>query len=495
MRGSMAICTGEGPRPCPILSCGRPQRRDTSGHDSQRGGELSVIPRGVEASALGAVSGRRWVCALVALLAGRILFAIVAVPPWQQPDEHAHVAVAEVWRTRLSASGAADPGREQEILASMADHGWWRHYGKPTPGGPIPARFGLVPDPDVRVTIGIDPTWPEYHPLYYRSVAWLLSHIRAEAVTTDLYVMRGLSGLCALLTLYVAWRAAYDVFGVVGAGAVAGTLAVHPQFLIVSTSASPDAAINLAGAVFWWQALRSARAGTRVMSLAFLAMALLAAVVGSKADRMGVPLLAMVPAVILLVAAARGRLWLGAAIMAYAIAAVLLGVAFEDRLAALRHSIGEQLLPVPEARTDGFWWLFTTVLFKTWWFALGWIRYLAPAWWMWAATVLSAAALAGFVRRVFQPMDTSTRIWIALAVAMIAVQACAIYWTFFRAAVGPQGRYLMPVVVPTLMLLWMGIQAWVPSRSRSVAAAGLIVFVALLDVCAWLFIGLPAYMS
>ena len=174
-------------------------------------------------------------------------------------------------------------------------------------------------------------------------------------------------------------------------------------------------------------------------------------------------------------------------------AAFFVVLVFSDRwTGVVSNSFGPQMMPVVAAQSWDFFGRFSAVLFRTWWFALGWARYFAPSWWMVVAATLVLVAVVGVVRR-FAGTDAPTRTWMTLATAVIGVQVLAVYWTFFRAAVGPQGRYLFPVMVPTLLLLWVGIEACTPVRYRRYAAVGLVFLFALLDSAAWLLVGLPVY--
>lgn len=110
--------------------------------------------------------------------------------------------------------------------------------------------------------------------------------------------------------------------------------------------------------------------------------------------------------------------------------------------------------------------------------------------------VITLAAASGLVRRWREiALAAHTRTLLALAVASVSVQAAAVYWTFFRLGNGPQGRYLFPVLVPTLILLWVGLEAWIPrsQRAYAAAAAGVVLVFAALDSAVWLLVAIPAY--
>ena len=86
---------------------------------------------------------RRVLLAALLVLAVRLLLAILVIPPWQQPDEQAHVAATEAWRSRHEGSHVTDVLREREILQSMLSHRWWQHYGF-APPATAPRRFDAV---------------------------------------------------------------------------------------------------------------------------------------------------------------------------------------------------------------------------------------------------------------------------------------------------------------------------------------------------------------
>ena len=109
--------------------------------------------------------------------------------------------------------------------------------------------------------------------------------------------------------------------------------------------------------------------------------------------------------------------------------------------------VGYQLTLVPEAQSWGYLARFTEALLETWWFALGWVRYAPPTWWVTIVAALSACAAIGVVRR-FARDDARTRVLVVLATSLMAIQIAAVYWTYYRIAHGPQGKHLFPFLVP-----------------------------------------------
>lgn len=438
-----------------------------------------------------------------ALLACRLVLALVLIPPWQHPDEPTHVAYVELQRSRIMLlDGASDPAREAEILQSMVDHDWWIHRAVAFPvPTPMPERFkvfGTISGLRGRVVVDVvdirNP--PLFHVIAGRLVHWL----PRGTVVRDMYVLRVLSAFFGLLTLWVAWRAAHEMFGEAGASAVALLLAIHPQFALVATSASPDAAANFFGACAWWAAVAAV---SRDRILLPLAAMWTAAVAATLADRVGVPLVAIAfVAALVAVVAHMPRRTRRAAFMLI----VAIGVAETLAVAAValsevgrNYNIGDilsrGLIPVPGVMTWSSFVDFTWYLVKSWWHVIGWGRYPPPAWWTAVAALISAAGVVGLGRQwlTARALDDRTRMLLALAAVAVAIQLAAVYWTYFRLGIGGQGRYLFPVLVPSLLLLWMGLEAYVPPPRRTHAAAALVLLFGFLDAVAWALVAIPAY--
>jgi hypothetical protein len=75
---------------------------------------------------------------------------------------------------------------------------------------------------------------------------------------------------------------------------------------------------------------------------------------------------------------------------------------------------------------------------------------------------------------------------------VVLIQIAAVFSAFYTVA-NPHGRYLFPTMVPTLVLLWAGIDGWVPHQSRPYAAIGLVALFAVLDMAVWEFVAVPVW--
>lgn len=438
--------------------------------------------------------------AVFAVLAARLLLALTLIPPWQHPDEPTHVGRVELQRSLLLRLGATpETAREAEILESMTSYDWWAHRGMRAPSPSVihqgfgrVARGAVVPVGD-----GGD------HPLYHRALAGVLAWVPPLTVVQDMYVIRGVSALLGLLTLWVIWLGSREFLGRFG-GIVTTTLAaLHPQFAIVSTQAAPDAMTNLLGACVWWQAALTIKRRNPMFPLAILWAAAIAAV---AVDRMGAPLLAVACLVSLarmgLVASLSRR---EAALAALGAAALLtIGIAAGSRALGafgdtyqLQQVFSQEWTPVAEALTGQFFTEFTLWLHESWWLSLGWVRYTAPEWWTMIAAAVTLVAALGIGPHLLRTDDAHSRARLLVIVAAlgIAIQVAAVYWTFFRLGVGAQGRYLFPCLVPSLVLFWSGIEAWAPRSRRIHAAVALVTLFGLLDAAAWMLVAIPAYAS
>jgi hypothetical protein len=369
----------------------------------------------------------------------------------------------------------------------MIAHRWWEHYGRTPPGDPPPrlATYTGLP-------FGIDPVRANFSRAYYWTVGGILSLGPRMPVHLDLYLMRVLSAAFAAILLSVAWLGTREALGDTHAAVVTLLLALHPQFAVTATSANPDMFIDLAGACVWWQAMVGL-CRNRVSALGFVWVAAAAA---AFVDRMGVPLLIVALVATMFVLIRRAGLQLRTVLLsAAASAAIGTTLWFIDatwRVFSVG-AMGYQFDVVPTARTWDFFVRFTSFLAESWWLALGWVRYAPPAWWVAVAFLLSSVAIAGVLWRLARDGASRARVVVALALAVVGIQLAAEYWTFYRVATGPQGRHLFPVLVPTLVLMWMGIERVVPPSHRRQAAIGLVLTFALLDSLAWIVVAIPAY--
>lgn len=424
----------------------------------------------------------------LAIFACRAVLGLALIPPWQQPDEPTHLALVELRRSQIALlDGKPDPAREGEILSSMARHEWWKHRGRKAPEQ-LGARFVYA---DVQSTIYTIAPRPA---VYYRIAGELLSWLPRMSVADDLHALRVFSASLSMLTILVAWLGARECLGAAGGATVALLLALHPQFVVASTAVSADAMVSLLGATVWWQAAVALRRNQFLLPTAAMWVATFCA---ALTDRSALPLLVMAfaasVAIILLRLPFRGV----RVVLAVLVTAALTGISiWLARVLQTTFTVvpGNWFtMPVSEALNFDFFWRFSFFLLQSWWSSLGWVRYAPPPWWVAIAFVLVATATVGAVRRLVRERDAHTRALLGLAVTSLAVHLFAVYWAYFRLSHGAQGKSLFPVLVPSLILLWIGVEAWVPAARRAQAAVALVVLFALLDAAVWSFVTIPAY--
>jgi len=371
----------------------------------------------------------------------------------------------------------------------MARYGWWQHRGL-RPPAQIREEFQSA-----GVRMNVNTTTPTKPAVYYRISGRLLSLLPRMSVVDDLYVLRTMSTIVSLLTLVVAWLAARACLGVAGGATVMLLLALHPQFAIMSTAVSADAMVTLLGACVWWQAAVAVRQGHLRWPLTAMWLAALCA---ALADRSAFPLLVIASAVSIFVVSLRLRFRGWKAAVVVAVVATLAGISiwFVRTLQTTFVVLSEDWFLTPaEAINAEFLWRFSSFLFQSWWSSLGWVRYAPPSWWTAVAFVVVAIAAVGVGRRLSREADTRTRMLLGLALMSFAVQLFAVYWAYFRLGHGAQGKSLFPVLVPSLILLWAGLEAWVPPSRRTHAAIAIVVLFALLDAAVWALVAIPAYAS
>lgn len=438
-----------------------------------------------------------WLALLVLLVRG--LFALALVPPWQQPDEPQHFEAA--WAIARSPSFdlrvRTDTAIEVEIFESMARHDWWAHVAETRATKPR----SFTEDPYFsRIQVeGVH----DAPPVYYAVTAALLRLSAMRDLVTGLYLARACSLVLGLLTLGAVWAGSRQLLPAspeVAAGVI-GVVALHPQFLLVATSANPDALVNLFGAVIYWQLACLARHAHAVRALIVI---IVAAALAVFTKRSGAPLgVVAAAALVWLIAASlrRGRRALAAGLAVTALAAgvvAALWLAGSDEMERLvrewSHVIRAPLEENP--LSVAFLWTFTITLVRSAWLWFGWMAYPAPAGWTAAASAVTVAGLVGVPRLVVRANRQGRQAcWRAVGVAglMAVIQLASILVTFYARGRLAQGRYFFPAIGPWLVLVCLGWTAWWPERLKHRAAAMLVGTVWVLDLVGWWVYVVPTY--
>jgi hypothetical protein len=429
------------------------------------------------------------VVALLSLFACRLAFLAIYVPPWQHPDEPQHVEyiVTLVRHHSFAQPREIDPLVSAEVVHSMARYHWWEYSGLPVPA--------VLP----RSVLDLTQSSALQHPrLYHVFSAALLRGLGIDDLMAQYRALRLVSVLLALCGAAAVWAGTRRAFGgAVAAGALA-LLVLHPQFAVVSTAVNPEALVNLAGAVVWWQGARAVRGPRRAMALVAVVSA---AVIGALSKRAGFPLLAVATAVaaVSLAAAWRASRWnpvrpLLLALLIAGLGAVVAFVLLPDWSRAVRYGVEIlELQPLASVEDPHFLRDFSRNFFQSAWLNAGWLTLPAPPdWYVVAAAVTGLAplgALCGLSRR----LGAGERTMVAVAAVFVAVQLAAIYGTYFRAGYPAQGRYLFPAIGPLLVLIWLGAVHWPKGRVRRAAAVVLLTTAVWLDARAWTEVIVPGF--
>jgi hypothetical protein len=434
----------------------------------------------------------------LAVFCGQLFMAFAVIPPWQNPDEPQHLLT-----TRLIVVHGADfvlhsdqdEAGERAIIASMAQYRWWEHYGEQTPN-PLPATFADGPAKVVKDYFGPPAGGSR---LYYSGVAAIFRVAGITKLLSQFYTMRFLSALWSLLTLVCVWAGTLALFDARSAVVVTGLMALHPQFVLVSTTASPDAFVNLAGAAMWWQAAVLLTSRIRVRNVMLL---LTASVLGFMTRRMGAMLVIIALCIIAaaIARAVRAREWRRrpwwAAVAASSGVAALAGTAwFAMPLDVYRAVAWIRFDPLQSASTitanAGDFPAFLEMLFRTFWLSAGWLRYSGPGWWQVATIALTVLTAAGLFASIVKAPSCRPAVWLGGGMVLLQTAAVVAYCLGIVQS-GPQGRYLFPVLPAVFCLVWLGWRGMFGERQSLAAVLGLAVM-AFLNISAWTLVIFPAY--
>jgi hypothetical protein len=414
------------------------------------------------------------------LLAVAIVTAAWAlfVPPFQVPDEGAHIAyvqsIAENFRrptpppglpllmsteARRAARAAQTAGSvarpEGRALWSAAVAGRWSADERR-----LPASARKDPAAD-----GVDP------PLYYllEAVPYRLAY--GGSFFDRLFAMRLWSGLFVLVTTIAAWLLAGEVFGPapVLQLVAAGCVGLQPMATFISGGVNPDGAWFALGALILWLGVRTIRRGTtRRRAAALVAAALAAGLVKTAA-------LGALPAVVLALTlgASRDGSLRGALTLRRAAIAIVAGVLVVGAGLLAARSIGNRIAldGNPKGFVSYLWQFYlprpsfltplpampTTRVYDVWiqsaWAAFGWLELRFPSAVYVALTGVSIATFAGAAAALLRRrvrIDGAVLAFFALAVGGLVLGLHLAEYKSLADRGQPliQGRYFLPLVLP-----------------------------------------------
>src|SRR2546427_1558896 len=186
--------------------------------------------------------------ALWCLFIGHLICAAVVLPPWQNLAEPIHFAKIRALALFDTPSDSQYSAVQSEVLASMAEHGWWRAYSEAVPD-PVPRTFAEVP-----THLG-DATTARLT-FYYVAAARYCRVLGLENLFAQFFACRVASLLLMLGTMLFVVRGAREWFDENTAYVASAIVALLPQFALVGISVSPDPLVFALGAFVWWQAGR-----------------------------------------------------------------------------------------------------------------------------------------------------------------------------------------------------------------------------------------------
>ena len=436
-------------------------------------------------------SDRAFLASLLTLFLCRAALASGIVPPWQGPDEPGHFVSARLLSVPYAPLDPVQATLEAQVLESMARHRWWEPYNEAVPV-PLPRRLSEPTAHQMAIP-------PFSQSLYHGLAAAVLRLAPASTVDGAYWRLRILSIALGAVTLAAAWAGTHLLFGPAIAAGATALAALHPQFLLAAIAINADALVILQGALMWWLVGRVARNRRPAMSLLLLVVIAVSVVITKRsALPLGIVAL-MVTAGSLLnpriwSVNLRASGWMAWFFAAAAAVGWAIWNAFEE---PLRYLLVYWQLAMPFRRPDDQVTTaaaleYARVSVDNAWLKAGWLRFPASEPWFWVTRILTVAGLAGAAGALIRSADLRRPLLIAWLFVIVHAGS-VLGWGFLTLSV-PQGRYLLPVLGPATVLLWVGITRAVPFRARPYVASGLVATAAVLDLTAFTTVLMPAYL-
>lgn len=433
---------------------------------------------------------------------------MLAVPPWQHPDEPTHfehvryIAQSGRWPTWDD----VDVSLRWVIVKSMLQHNFW---GNPA----LPAiSVDTLSAPGISL-IGISTA---AHPrLYYGLAALWLRPWLGFPVETQLYALRLLSVALNLIALGLVYATAREVSPgrFLFSMSVCAFLIYQPMYTDMMSAVNNDALINTLGCGIFWVLARIYRRGWSLRRSSLLGGLL----VGALLTKTTAVTLVVVVALSLLVYPWPGRaqkivimgVWtLGLSLVVGGLALVRLrqndpGAVWLNLLGEryFRTNVAEMLATLLNSQTLNRQWSTAMVVFRSFWAAFGWRNVVLAPVWYWIPGLATVLALLGLIRAWRSEHQRHYPAW-QVRYAWLALGAVLVAWatTVLRSAASlganvylSHGRYAFVAIAPFAILFSAGIMQWIPMARRrwgvGVYVAGLVAFEA------WCFWGtlVPAY--
>jgi 4-amino-4-deoxy-L-arabinose transferase-like glycosyltransferase len=436
--------------------------------------------------------------AIWCLFAGQLAFACVLVPPWQNPDEPVYFAVIRALAKypSIELSRRGDPSVQSEVLASMAEHSFWRAYEQPVPQ-PFPRRFA-----DVSEYMGDASAVPEV--LYYIVASRYCRWLGVTTVLGQYYALRIATALISLLTFALVLQASREWFDEHVALVTAAIVACVPQFGLMSIAVSPDPVVFFAANFVWWQAARLSASRQTVVPILLMLAAAAAAVL---TKHLATPLLAqaLLLAVFGTATTTKRRALLGIGTLAIlagvaGAALILSGRTFEGLLAIAVRDVKDVswtdagLPPGMGPFSLGYLLQFTWTMISTAYLAAGWLRFFPPAFIAAAAAVFCAIAFVRGCIGSVRSDDRRIRLGFLFSALFVAIQLASVYGTkYYLPGYTTQGRFFFPAIGPFAVICALGLVRWMPAAKRTAACCGTVGVLGALSLAAWAITVVPVY--
>ncbi len=288
-------------------------------------------------------------------------------------------------------------------------------------------------------------------------------------------------------------------------GLLAGALvAFNPQFLFISGAVNNDNLLAMACTGALWQTLRVLKRPEQRRQWAYVGLWIAVAILAKPSGFV----IGLVAGLVLLACAAQRRslkLFIRGALPIALVVASITGWWFARNQALYGDLLGfgmyQRVAEVVLRRSPLEWsdlGRFFSVQFRSFWSYFGWVNVPAPLWFYVIALLMSLLAVAGIgllgLKRWFGKLaDFQKAALLLLGLAILAQEAYMLgAITHFNES-WYQGRYIFPVIGPSMALMSLGLHSLMPKRLAPSLVAGLSVI--LLGVAAFMpfqVIG-PAY--
>lgn len=475
---------------------------------------------------MGTVMNRRAILVLLLLGLLQSLLMIAIIPPWQGPDETRHFEYVRLLyeKGRLLTARDTSLPLQQEILDSMRRYDYWRYGYTQFPYNPQnpPKSFKDVYWP-------VDPYWLFQPPVYYVMAAAALVPVAHAPVGTQLYALRLISLLPGLLTIWVAFLVARELFpdDLQLALGIPAFVALLPMQAFINSTVSNDQLAEFFASLFFLGIVLLYKHGWSVDRGALVVGALVLALLTKRTALVTVAVLVLVGidyGVRSLRQRRRGGMRLlaaGGVVVAGIVALLYSFPSLADRV--LRYYLFlptlSQLSALRAIQTTYLWGLFgffARGLFESFWGRFGWLNVrINPIWYLMMGGMTALAFLGigeWFMRPAKSRPELEREDWQRRVIAIFAISVLLAItlaigrefrtWSHFVITRHdltilsiPQGRYIFPVMIPIATIFVLGVREIFPTRWRSVGWTAGLLSVALLNVASIVGYIIPFYLG